>query len=107
MMDQQSSIKEVLLILTQKRDTLRLDREGLKVDFDELKRECTVLKENVSLEKNEIEWLLLRINSSCTVLYLKSEPLDGVHARTSLGWDKTGQNTCQCVCKCTVLVFRI
>jgi hypothetical protein len=39
---------------------------------------------------------------SQSLLYLRSEPLDGVHASDELG---TEQNTCQCVCKRALLVF--
>jgi chromosome segregation ATPase len=56
-LDEKSSIEEAYLILTRETDTLRLEREQLETSYLDIKRECLVLKENLSTIREELDAL--------------------------------------------------
>jgi chromosome segregation ATPase len=76
-MEELSSIQEAHLILTQERDTLRSEHEELKVNFEELTRDCSALKDN-----------LIVIREKCDALQRNKDALLGLEATVKMTLDE-------------------
>ncbi|PNF37494.1 hypothetical protein B7P43_G14326, partial [Cryptotermes secundus] len=50
-LNEESHVQKAYLLLTQERDTLKLEQEELNVNFDEVKRKCSALTDNLNAMK--------------------------------------------------------